>query len=143
MGFRNGAYASVFSVVKGNGNFYDVRLCTSRRNRQSGAYEQDFGGFVRFVGDAATKIAQYNGRDAKDNGGNPVVRVRLGDVDTTNTYNREKRVTYTNHVVFSFDYPNGEDNSANNNQTQNTDTKTADDYAAIPDSATEEETLFT
>lgn len=142
MGFRNGAYASVFSVVKGSGNFYDVRLCTSRKNRSTGNYEQDFGGFVRFVGNAAEKISKYEGADSKNLGGNPIVRVKLGDVDTTNTYNKEKKITYTNHVVFTFDYPNGDDSQSPT--VRNADNKTVNDYVAnIPDNSNDDEELFT
>ena len=33
MGFRTGAYASVFSVKRGQGNFYDVNITTSHKDR--------------------------------------------------------------------------------------------------------------
>ncbi len=147
MGFRSGAYASVFSVVKGRGKFYDVRISTSRKNAATGGWEQDFGGFVRFAGDAAKKIEMYNGRDAKDNGGRPITRVRLGDVDTTNSYDPQKKTTYTNHVVFTFDYPNGDDGGTTNTTQDRkaepqTKQKTVTDYANdIPTVPVEEEEL--
>lgn len=101
MGFRTGAYASVFSVKRGNGNYYDVNITTSHKDRSSGNYVRDFGAFVRFAGDAANVVARFDGKSSKDNGNRPLVRVRLGDVDTTNTYNAAKGITYTNHVVFT------------------------------------------
>lgn len=30
-------------------------------------------------------------------------RIRLGDVDVTNNYNKEKGITYTNFKIFSFE----------------------------------------
>ena len=101
MGFRTGAYASVFSVKRGNGNYYDVNITTSHKDRNSGNYVRDFGAFVRFAGDAANVVARFDGKSSKDNGNRPLARVRLGDVDTTNTYNAAKGITYTNHVVFT------------------------------------------
>ena len=139
MGFRNGAYASVFSVQKGNGNYYDVNIATSRKNRTSGQYETDFRGFVRFAGTAATGIASLDGQHSKNNGNRPISRVKLGDVDTTNSYSARDNRTYTHHVVFSFDFA-GDSNRTVAPQT-NTDQKTANDYAnAIPD---DEEGIFT
>ena len=101
MGFRTGAYASVFSVKRGNGNYYDVNITTSHKDRNSGNYVRDFGAFVRFAGDAANVVARFDGKSSKDNGNRPLARVRLGDIDTTNTYNAAKGITYTNHVVFT------------------------------------------
>lgn len=101
MGFRTGAYASVFSVKKGNGNYYDVNITTSRKDKNTGNYVRDFGAYVRFVGDAANVVARFDGKTSKDNGNRPLARVKLGDVDTTNNYNAEKRTTYTNYAVFT------------------------------------------
>lgn len=76
-----------------------VRLSISRKNRQTGEYEQDFSGFVSFVGTAAAK----NAACLKEGD-----RIRLGDVDVTTNYNAEKRVTYTNYKAFSFELCNDE-----------------------------------
>lgn len=141
MGFRSGAYASVFSVKKGNGNFYDVNITTSRKDKASGDYVRDFGAFVRFVGEAANVVARFDGKSSKDNGHRPLARLKLGDVDTTNTYNADKKLTYTNHVVFTCEEVDGASvnggvpntNSANN-------TKSVDDYV---NAGGNEDELFT
>ena len=39
MGFRSGAYASVFSVERGRGNYYDVNIATSRKDKVTGKLE--------------------------------------------------------------------------------------------------------
>lgn len=115
MGFRTGAYASVFSVRRGQGNFYDVNITTSHKDRSSGNYVRDFGAYVRFVGDAANVVAKLDGKNSKDNGGRPLARIKLGDIDTTNTYNAAKGITYTNHVVFSCEEVDGSSVSGGNN----------------------------
>lgn len=150
MGFRTGAYASVFSVKRGNGNYYDVNITTSHKDRSSGNYVRDFGAFVRFVSDAANVVARFDGKSSKDNGNRPLARIRLGDIDTTNTYNAAKGITYTNHVVFTCQEVDGSSvgnvsnngNSYNNPQSNNVgSTKTIDDYvSSIPD---DEAALFT
>lgn len=150
MGFRTGAYASVFSVKRGNGNYYDVNITTSHKDRNSGNYVRDFGAFVRFAGDAANVVARFDGKSSKDNGNRPLARVRLGDVDTTNTYNAAKGITYTNHVVFTCEEVEGTSvgggnytaNSHGNTQGNNGGSaKSIDDYvSSIPD---DEAALFT
>lgn len=71
-----------------------VRMSISRKNKQSGEYEQDFSGFVLAIGTAAAKKA------AGLKEGN---RIKLGDVDVTTKYDKEKKVTYTNFKMFSFE----------------------------------------
>ena len=150
MGFRTGAYASVFSVKRGNGNYYDVNITTSHKDRSSGNYVRDFGAFVRFAGDAANVVARFDGKSSKDNGNRPLARVRLGDVDTTNTYNAAKGITYTNHVVFTCEEVEGTSVGGGNYAANSHDnvhgnngghTKSMDDYvSSIPD---DEAALFT
>lgn len=94
MGFRNGAFAKVWSVEPKTSTLTDVRLSISRKNKTTGQYEQEFGGFVGFVGTAAA------GKALKLNEGD---RIKLGDVDVVNKYDKEKKITYTNFKCFSFD----------------------------------------
>lgn len=150
MGFRTGAYASVFSVKRGQGNFYDVNITTSHKDRSSGNYVRDFGAYVRFVGDAANVVAKLDGKNSKDNGGRPLARIKLGDIDTTNTYNAAKGITYTNHVVFTCEEVDGSsvggsnntNNSFRNNQPNGGNTmQSINDYVSnIPE---DEAALFT
>ena len=72
----------------------EVRLSVSRKNKQSGEYEQDFSGFVNAVGTAAAKKAG----SLKEGD-----RIKIGDVDVTTKYDADKKVTYTNFKMFSFE----------------------------------------
>lgn len=85
MGFRTGAYAKVWEVTPMSDTSTKVRMSISRKNKQSGEYEQDFSGFVLAIGTAAAKKA------ASLKEGN---RIKLGDVDVTTKYDKEKKVTY-------------------------------------------------
>lgn len=93
MGFRTGAYATVWSVEPTRGNAVKVRLSTSRKDRQTGNYEQDFSGFCSFVSRAAALSMTLHERD----------RIRLVDVDVTTKYNKETGKEYTNFTVFSYE----------------------------------------
>lgn len=94
MGFQTGSWATCWSVEKKNDNVTKVRLTTSRKNKMTDQYEQDFGGFVDFIGkSAATRALQLKERD----------RIKLGDVSVTNRYDKEKGITYTNFACFSFE----------------------------------------
>ena len=94
MGFRKESYATVWSVEAVSDTLTKARISISRKNKQTGEYETDFSGFVSFVGTAVAKKASV--LKEKD-------RIRLGDVDVTNRYDKEKNVTYTNFKVFSFE----------------------------------------
>lgn len=110
MAFRSGAYCTVFSVEKRNENVTRVRIATSRKNKMTDQYEQDFGGFVDFIGkDAAKKALQLKEKD----------RIKLGDVSVTNKYDKEKGITYTNFACFSFDMPDGVGNKLSGNSVGN------------------------
>ena len=93
MGLKNGTFATVWEVKKGNGNYTDVRLSTSRKNKQTDQYETDFSGFVRFIGTAHQNASSLKEKD----------RIKIGDFEVTNNYDKEKKVTYTNFAVFSFE----------------------------------------
>lgn len=94
MGFRKDAFATVWSIEQGTDTRTKGRISISRKNKQTGEYEQDFSGFVDFIGTAAARKALS--LKEKD-------RIRLGDVDVTTNYNKEKNITYTNFKIFSFD----------------------------------------
>lgn len=94
MGFRTDSYATIWSVDAVSDTKTRARISISRKNRQTGEYEVDFSGFVDFIGTAAAKKAAC--LKEKD-------RIKLGDVDVTNNYVKEKNITYTNFKVFSFE----------------------------------------
>ena len=94
MGFRTGTFCTVWSVERVSDTLTKGRISISKKDRQTGEYVQDFGGFVSFVGTAcARKALSLREKD----------RIRLGDIDVSNRYDKEKRVTYTNFNIFSFE----------------------------------------
>lgn len=125
MGFRTGAYATIWEVKNGSGNYTDVRMSISKKNKQTDQYETDFSGFVRFIGTAHQKANTLKEKD----------RIKIGECEVTNSYDKEKKVTYTKFAVFSFEDANG----SNTNVSQNTQIKT-DPYGFIdiPDGIDEE-----
>lgn len=96
MGFRKGAFAKIWTVESLSDTMTKSRISISRKEKSTGEYVQDFGGYVAFVGSAAAKKALAL---------KPGDRIRLGDVDVDNKYVKEKNITYTNYKVFSFDSP--------------------------------------
>ena len=50
MGFRSGSFAKVWEVSPVNDTSTKLRISVSRKNKQTGEYEQDFSGFVMCVG---------------------------------------------------------------------------------------------
>ena len=90
MGFRTGSYATIWSVESASDTRTKARISISRKNKQTGEYDTDFSGFVDFIGTAAARKALT--LKEKD-------RIRLGDVDVTNNYNKEKNITYTNFKI--------------------------------------------
>lgn len=97
MGFRKDNYATVWKVEPKSDTMTSVRISISRKNKTTGEYETEFSGFTSFVGSAcAKKAASLKEKD----------RIKLGDVDVVNRFDKEKNVTYTNFKVFSFDMEN-------------------------------------
>lgn len=95
MGFHTGAYCSVWSVEPGKGNFSKVRLSISRKNKD-GQFEQDFSGYCTFIAQAHAKASSLKERD----------RIKLGDIDVSTTYDKEKQKEYVNFKVFNFEMAN-------------------------------------
>ena len=130
MGFRTGAYATIWQVKQGKGNYTDVRLSISKKNRQTNEYEQDFSGFVRFIGTAHQRANSLKERDM----------IRIGDCEVTNSYDKEKNVTYTNFAVFSFEDASGVANTNQNSQTS--PNPQSDGFMNIPDGIDDSELPF-
>ena len=93
MGFRKDAYATVWKVESISPTLTKAQLSISRKNRE-GEYEQDFGSYVAFIGTAAAaKAARLTDKD----------RIKLGDIDVSTKYDKEKKIMYTNFKIFSFE----------------------------------------
>lgn len=94
MGFRTNSYATVWDIKPVSDTVTEIRISTSRKNRQSGEYEQDFSGFVRCIGTACATSAAKLQKNS---------RIKIGDCEVTTKYDTGKKTTYTNFTMFSFD----------------------------------------
>jgi hypothetical protein len=74
-----------------------VQLSTSRKNKKTNKYETDFSGYVAFVGDAYESAKTLKAKD----------RIKITSCDVSTSYNKEKKVQYTNFTVFSFEKQDG------------------------------------
>lgn len=93
--FANGSYVTVWEVKRVEDNYADVQISTSRK--VNGSYEQDFGAIVRFVGEAKNVVVNKKAKE----------KVRIIECAVSNKYNKEKKVTYWNPVVFKCEDVNG------------------------------------
>ena len=118
MGFRNGAYATVWSTQTKSDKLTKVRISISHKDKTTNEYITDFSDFVSFVGtECASKALTLKQRD----------RIKLNDVDVYRRYDKEKDRSYYNCYVYSFDSQQGfnYDNVENATQTkENTNTMT-------------------
>lgn len=122
MGFRNNAYAKVWKS-EDKGNYSVVELSTSKKNKQTDQYETDFSSkFVRFIGKAHVDISDG-------------ARIKLTEVEVTNSYNKETKQAYTNFLVYGFENADGQQN---NPQIKNASSEISDQFMKIPDSISEE-----
>ena len=119
MGFRTGAYATVWEIRQGNGNYAEARLSISKKNKETDSYETDFSGYVRLVGEAYQKAGNITERD----------RIRIDACDVTTYYKKDKNVTYTNFVIFDFERVGGSSESF----TSGNDYETSYGYNEITD----------
>lgn len=108
MGFRTGAYAKVWEVSPMSDTSTKIRISVSRKNKQTGEYEQDFSGFVLCIGTAAAKKATMLHEGS---------RIKIGDCDVTTKYDAAKKTTYTNFKLFSFEDADG-DSSGSSSYTE-------------------------
>lgn len=123
MGFRTGAWAKVWEV-EDKGKYLVVSMSTSKKDKETGQYETDWSNkFVRFVGEAAKA-------DIKPND-----RIKIGDCDVTSHYDKEKKITYTNYVVFSFEI--GDDDKPKNTKASKKD----EEFMKVPDTVDGNEEL--
>lgn len=94
MGFRSGAWATVWETESKFPTLTNGRISISKKNKETDSYEEDFSGFVAFVGtDAAKKALTLSQKD----------RIKLGDVEVSRKYVKESGKTYYNFKVYSFD----------------------------------------
>lgn len=127
MGFRNGAYAKVWKVKPGKGNYYEAEMSTSRK-KQDGTYETDWSyKFVRLVGTAAEQAQSIKDGDS----------VQIGSCDVTNKYDKERNTTYTNYVIFNF-MDNNQNNNHDNSKSSKAKPQPQEDSLSMEDINNEE-----
>ena len=106
--FSAGSYAKVWEVKRVAEKFTDLRISTSKK-LEDGKYEQDFGGFVRLVGKAHKDATYINENDSFKivrcgvvllRGDGDAVGIRVG---VENHYDKEKKQTYTNFIIFEIE----------------------------------------
>ena len=98
MGFRHGGYMTVWSAEPSkSGSTTRVRLSSSRKNKKTDEYEQDFSGFCTFIGQAHEMAAHLKEKD----------RIKILECDVGTTYDKEKKVEYVNYKVFGFEMADG------------------------------------
>ena len=92
MGFRQGAYATVWEV-KDRGNISSVRMSVSKKDKATGEYSNDFSGFCTFIGEAHKKASSLKTKD----------RIKILECDVSTPYDSGKQKYYTNFKVFDFE----------------------------------------
>ena len=102
MGFRSDAYAKIWEVKPNtSGRSTSVRLSISKKVCD-GQYEDDFSGWVTFIATANDRAAGLKSGD----------RIKLGDVDVSSKYNRDKKESAYSFKVFSFEMADGSQGAA-------------------------------
>lgn len=94
MGFKNGAFATVWQVDPDTDNHTKIQISINRKVKETGEYKTEFNGFVDCWGrNAALKAADLKKGD----------RIQLGSCDVTNSYNKETGKSYVYYKVFAFE----------------------------------------
>lgn len=94
MGFRSGAYATVWSAeATTSPNVTEVRLSTSKKNKKTEEWETDFSGFCRFVADANKSAMKLKKQD----------RIKILDCEVTTSYNKDTKREFVSYTVFSYE----------------------------------------
>lgn len=88
--FSVGSYAKIWEIKAINEKYSDIRISTSKKDKATGEYSQDFGGFVRMVGQAHSQMSFLHEGD----------KFKIVRCGVENTYNKEKKTTYNNFIIF-------------------------------------------
>lgn len=99
MGFREGAFATVWEITATGDNFSKIRVSTSRKDKKTDEYVTDFNGFVSLIGEANKKLSMIE--EALDQ--DERCRIKLGACDVSNRYDKEAEREYTNFTLFDFE----------------------------------------
>lgn len=125
MGFRNGSFATVWTSEVKSQRLTRCRISISKKNKDTGEYDQTFSGYVAFAGSAAaSRAAKLKERD----------RIKLLEVDVENSYDKENKKEYTNFLVYDFEMAEG-------NQPQGGGSASIDDFTPVVDDGEVDEDL--
>lgn len=116
MGLRNDGFAKVWEVKTRAEKYTDAKISVSKKNKQTGAYDTDFSGIVRFIGEAHKKASEFTEGS----------KIKVLSCDTTNSYNKETKTTFWRCIIFDFEFSDDSPKSA----PQNTD---GQGFMNIPD----------
>lgn len=143
--FSEGNYATIWAIKPIRDNVVEIRITTSKKDKNSGAYEVDFSGFVSVFNTSIDKakdkiLALSNGQETKFNG-KDAPRIKLGRVGVTRTYDPQNKKDFTNFLVFSCDVVNS-GNTQKTSSHSNTNAEKGDKgFIEVP-FGTEEELPF-
>lgn len=90
--FSAGSFAKVWEVKRSAEKYIDLRISTSKKIEE-GKYEQDFGGFVRLIGKARSEGEYLNVGDS----------FKILRCGVENHYDKEKKQTFTNYIIFDLE----------------------------------------
>ena len=95
--FKEGNRCHVWEAAepkKKGQKFADVKISTSAKDQDDEWYT-DFSAYTRFCGEAFKKLTDVEEGDI----------IVLTSIGVTNSYDKKKKVTYTNYLVFDFEFP--------------------------------------
>jgi hypothetical protein len=125
MGFRTGAFCKVWDVDQISDRKVKLRVSISQKQKD-GEYLQDFSDFPVCLGSACANQASRLKRGDV---------IKLGDVDVSNRYDKEKKVTYYDFKIFSFEKVDSHGSSPDNKAAPVKSKKPVDDVEPEADDA--------
>lgn len=120
MGFREGAFATVWEVTDRGDNFTKIRVSTSRKDKKNDEYVTDFNGFVSLIGEAHKKADLID--RGLENGDR--YRIKLGACDVTNRYDKAAGREFVNYTLFDFESADGSSSDGGSGKSKNSGKKT-------------------
>lgn len=92
--FSVNSYAKIWEIKNISDNYSDVRISTSKKDKDSGEYSQDFGDTVRLVGQAHEQMKYMSEGD----------KFKILRCGVTNKWDKEKKRMYVNYVIFEVEF---------------------------------------
>ena len=91
--FSVNSWAKIWEIKEIKDKYSEIRISTSVKDKTTEKYEQDFGAFVRLVGQAHQQLQYLSEGD----------RFKIIRCGVTNKFNKETKQTYTNYVIFEIE----------------------------------------